>query len=118
MDDPRSSVDAAFNPDEALAIVGGDKDLFLELVQTFRENCAHELSSIRHAICLRDPEDLRRASHHFKGTLGALAAGPACHTAALLEATGCRAEFSEAESIYAEMERQVRLLDAALSNWG
>jgi len=117
MNDPRSSIGAAFDPDEALAIVGGDKDLFLELVQTFRQNYACELSSIRHAICHRDPEALRRASHHFKGTLSALAAGPARHTVALLEETGSRADFSSAEPIYAEMEQQIRLLDEALSNW-
>ena len=118
MDDPRPSSGAAFDPDEALAIVGGDKDLFLDLVQTFRENCGRELSSIRQAICLHDPEALRRASHHFKGTLSALAAGPARRTVALLEEAGSRADFSSAEPIYAEMEQQLRLLDEALSNWG
>ena len=91
MDDPRSSIGAAFDPDEALAIVGGDKDLFLELLQTFRQNYAGELSSIRYAIGHRDPDALRHASHHFKGTLSALAAGPARHTVALLEEAGSRA---------------------------
>jgi HPt (histidine-containing phosphotransfer) domain-containing protein len=117
MDDLRAAVDAAFDPAEALAVVGGDKELFLRLVARFRENRAGELASIRHAIRHRNREALRRAAQRFQGTLGALAAGPARRTAALLEEAGRRGDFASAETMYAEMEQQLRRLEAALMNW-
>lgn len=107
-----------FDPDEALAIVDGDRDLFRELVEVFRQNYEAELSTIRDAIRLSDSEALRTASHQFKGTLSALAAGPAREAAVRLEVMGRQADLGEAGATYAEMERQVRALDAALSGWG
>jgi HPt (histidine-containing phosphotransfer) domain-containing protein len=111
------SFNSAFDPDEALAIVEGDKDLFLELVNVFRENYPAELSSIRDAIRVRDSEALRRASHHFKGTLSALAARPACDAALRLEEIGRIADLTKATAMYAEMEQHVQALDAAISDW-
>ena len=107
----------AFDPDEALAIVEGDRDLFLELVIVFHENYPTELSSIRDAIHQRDSEALRRAAHHLKGTLSALAAGPAFDAAARLEDIGRNADLSKATALYAEMKRHVEALDAAISDW-
>jgi HPt (histidine-containing phosphotransfer) domain-containing protein len=117
MDDPKFNAEPVFDPDEALAIVGGDKTLFIELTEAFRENYPRELGSIRDAIWLRDADALKRASHHFKSTLGAVAAGPACQTVALLEEIALRSSMDEAEAAYTRIEQQVRALDAALSNW-
>jgi HPt (histidine-containing phosphotransfer) domain-containing protein len=111
------TLNASFDPDEALSIVEGDRDLFLELVNLFRENYPTELSSIRDAIGLRDSEALRRASHHFKGTLSALAAGPACAAAARLEDIGRNEDLTKAAATYTEIEQHVQALDAALSEW-
>lgn len=111
------TLNPSFDPDEALSIVEGDKDLFVELVHVFRENYPAELSSIREAIGLRDSEALWRASHHFKGTLSALAAGPAFDAAVRLENIGRHADLTDAAATYIEMEQNVQTLDAALSDW-
>jgi HPt (histidine-containing phosphotransfer) domain-containing protein len=111
------TLNPSFDPDEALSIVEGDRDLFLELVNLFRENYPSELSSIRDAIGLRDSEALWRASHHFKGTLSALAAGPAGDAAARLEGIGRNEDLTKAAATYTEMEQHVEALDAALSDW-
>ena len=115
--DMKPSFNPAFDPDEALAIVEGDRDLFLELVNVFRENYPTELMSIREAIRLRDSEALRLASHHFKGTLSALAAGPASDAALRLEDIGRNADLTKAAAMLAEMEQHVQALDAAISDW-
>jgi HPt (histidine-containing phosphotransfer) domain-containing protein len=111
------TLNSDFDPDEALAIVEGDRDLFLELVNVFRESYPLELSSIRDAIDLGDSEALRRASHHFKGTLSALAAGPASDVAVRLEAMGRSAELDQAAVAYAQMEQLVQALVGTLSHW-
>jgi hypothetical protein len=111
------TLNPSFDPDEALAIVEGDRDLFVELVNVFRENYPTELSWIRDAILLCDSEALLRASHHFKGTLSALAAGPACDATVRLENMGRNADLTNAGAAYTEMEQHVRALDAALSEW-
>jgi len=115
--DDKNSMPLAFDPAEALSIVDGDKDLFQELVHTFRDNYPAELSAIRDAIGRRDSDALRRASHHLKGTLGTLAAGPAQHAARRLEDLGRSADFDPAPAVYLEMEQQLRALDEALSAW-
>ena len=48
---------------------------------------------------------------------GALAAGPACDAVARLEDIGRNADLTQAAALYAEMERHVQALDAALSDW-
>jgi HPt (histidine-containing phosphotransfer) domain-containing protein len=111
------SMAPVFDPAEALSIVDGDKDLFQELVNIFRESYPAELSAIRDAIGQRDSDALRRVSHHLKGTLGALAAGPARHAALRLERLGSCADLGSAPAVYLEMEQQIRALDQALTAW-
>jgi HPt (histidine-containing phosphotransfer) domain-containing protein len=116
--DDKNSMTPVFDPAEALSIVDGDKDLFQELVNMFRDSYPAELSALRDAIGRRDSDALRRVSHHLKGTLGALAAGPARHAALRLEDLGSSADFDPAPAVYVEMEQQLRALDEALSAWG
>jgi len=118
MNDEQGSMVAVFDAAEALSIVDGDKDLFQELVHMFRDSYPAELLAIRDAIGRRDSDALQRASHHLKGTLGTLAAGPARHAARRLEDLGSSADFGPAPAVYLEMERQLRALDEALSAWG
>jgi len=115
--DDKNNVASVFDPAEALSIVDGDKDLFQELVSMFRDSYPADLSAIRDAIGRRDSDALRRVSHHLKGTLGALAAGPARHAARRLEDLGKSADFEPAPAVYSEMEQQLRALDEALSAW-
>jgi HPt (histidine-containing phosphotransfer) domain-containing protein len=117
MKDDKVGMTPVFDAAEALSIVDGDKDLFQELVNLFRDSYAAELLAIREAIGRRDSEALRRASHHLKGTLGTLAAGQAHHTALRLEDLGNCADFDPAPAVYVEMEQQLRALDRALSAW-
>jgi len=117
VDDMQPKGHPFFDLDEALSIVDGDQSLFWELVDIFRQNYPAELSSIREAIRQHDPEALRSASHQFKGTLSALAAGPAREAVLRLEAIGRNADLERADEGFVEMERQVRALDAALKGW-
>ena len=111
------STKAVFDPTEALSIVDGDKELFIELVNMFRENYPAELAAVRDAIGLGDAEALRRAAHHLKGTLSALAANPARDAAFRLEETGRGGDLSQARNFYTELEYHVRTLDQALAEW-
>jgi HPt (histidine-containing phosphotransfer) domain-containing protein len=117
MNEEKAGTPPVFDAAEALSIVDGDRDLFQELVHLFRGSYAAELKAIREAIGRRDSEALRRASHHLKGTLGTLAAGPARHTALRLEDLGSSADFDPAPAVCLEMEQQLRALDQALSSW-
>jgi len=117
MHDQKPGTPPVFDAAEALSIVDGDRDLFQELVHLFRDSYAAELQAIQEAIGRRDSEALQRASHHLKGTLGTLAAGPARNTALRLEHLGNSADFDPAPAVYLEMEQQLRALDQALSSW-
>jgi HPt (histidine-containing phosphotransfer) domain-containing protein len=103
-----------FDLDEALLIVDGDRELFQEIAQTYIESYRAELATIQKAIDLPDPAGLRAASHHFKGSLSALAAGPALEAVMRLEDMGRRADFGSAAAVYASLSQQAQALAAAL----
>jgi HPt (histidine-containing phosphotransfer) domain-containing protein len=103
-----------FDLDEALLIVDGDRELFQEIAQTYIDNYRTELATIQKAIDLPDPAELRAASHHFKGSLSALAAGPALEAVMRLEDMGRRADLGTAATVYASLSQQAQALAAAL----
>jgi len=106
----KTGTSVIFDPEEALAIVDGDRNLFSELVALFRQNYPSELSSIRDAIRLQDWATLETASHQLKGSLSAVAAGDAQESARRLETIGREADHAGAGEVFARMEQQVQAL--------
>jgi HPt (histidine-containing phosphotransfer) domain-containing protein len=106
-----------FDESEALARVGGDRELLRELVGSFLQECPRWLEEVRAAVGRRDPARLRRAAHTLKGALGTLGAAVAFEAAQALETMGRDGDLSGAEEACSVLEEAVRRLDAALPAW-
>ena len=59
-----------FDPTVMLERIGGDRGLFVELVDIFREDYPPLLEEIRQAIADNDADRLRLAAHTLRGAIG------------------------------------------------
>ncbi len=116
---PASAVthaDAPFDPETALGQLGGDEQLFREIVDVFLAEVASMRLAIASAVQGGDAPTLRRAAHTLKGSLGIVAAGPAKSAAMQLETMGANGELSAAkdtlETLCQELDRLVPVLTA------
>ena len=94
--------------------VQGKPDLLKRVVELFYEELPAMLGDIRSAIDRRDPIGLTRASHTLKGSVGNFGASDVLASVVALEVMGYKSDLSEAETIYAELDRGLRRLEKAL----
>jgi CheY-like chemotaxis protein len=111
----RQSEAEALDWDEALSLVGGDRELLKEAARIFLEDAPGLLSKIKEAIGRRDAEALERAAHTLKGQASSFIAKRACEAALKLEMMGRRGDISQAEEAFAELEEAVSGLSQALA---
>jgi HPt (histidine-containing phosphotransfer) domain-containing protein len=99
----------------ALENTDGSEELLLELARVFVATYSRMLQEIRTAIDANDAVTLHRAAHNLKGSAQIFAAGAVVEQALHLEEMGAAADLSGADDKYADLERQVAELRAALS---
>jgi CheY-like chemotaxis protein len=104
----------ALNVDEALAQVGGDRDLLEEMAEIFLEEYPHHLAGIKNALAHRDALTLARLAHTLKGSVGNFAAKAPFETARRLEHIGRQGDLSQAAEILAQLEGELSQLKPAL----
>ena len=105
---------SAFDLEDALEKVGGDMEIFREIIEVFLESYPDQLREIRRAIDDRDPGLVERTSHTLKGSVGTFAAKKAYETALRLEIIGREGRLEEAPREYSKLEQELNELDAAL----
>lgn len=101
---------------ETIDRVGGDKELFQELVELFRESAPELMSSIRQSIDNGDADGLHKAAHSLKGSVGNFSAAVAYDTALELETIGKGGDLSQADQAYTRMEQILEDLSGALDS--
>lgn len=55
---------------ELLALMEGDRDLLVELIEVFFEDAPQRVEAVRRALADRDAEALYKAAHALKGSAG------------------------------------------------
>ncbi len=65
-----------FGRQEALAMIGGDEELLLDVVAVAREELPKQLIALRTALAASDAVTARRHAHTMKGTVATLCAAP------------------------------------------
>jgi CheY-like chemotaxis protein len=103
--------------DEALAQIGGDEALFGKMAEAFSSQAVNLLEEIRSAITERDGPSLQRAAHKLKGSVGSFRAYGAMQAARRLEEMGCQNHFENGVAACCELERQVGILERALTDF-
>jgi CheY-like chemotaxis protein len=114
------SGDQVLNKAALLARVDGDLELLRELVELFLRDHPRRLDEIRQAVALGRNDDLVRAAHALKGSVGNFAAKDAVEAARRLEMMGHNGELTDsdgrtlAEEAFLSLEAEIARLESAL----
>ena len=93
---PAQSIDLA----RALERMGGDQQLFADVVRVFLEDSPDRLAAIKTAVDQRNADAIRRSAHALKGAASNLAANDVFEAAKTLERLGAEARFDAAEAAW------------------
>jgi two-component system, sensor histidine kinase and response regulator len=103
--------------EKALESVDGNRQLLLELIDIFREECPKLRDEILAAIKSADLPGLRRAAHTLRGALSHLAAGNAVALAQEIEDQARQQKLAEATAIWPHLEAELESLTPALDEF-
>jgi CheY-like chemotaxis protein len=99
----------------ALANVGGDEELFAEIVTAFCKECPERIAQIRDALIRGDAKLLQRAAHTIKGNAGTVGAPSVAALARRLEEMGESGETTGAEQLTGKLESALDHLQRELT---
>lgn len=108
--DLESAIDIA----ASLRQIGGNTELWDELVVLFRSECEPLMTTIRGAIDHGNSQELEKAAHNLKGMVKFLSANAAVEEATRLEELGKKGQSADAE-MFARLDTQIRRVNAALN---
>lgn len=106
---------SVFDASTMLANIGGDIELFDQLIRLFLERHRLMVLEIETAIKQGDAVVLERAAHSLKGTAGNLCAPDVVLLASQLEAIGRLGTLAEAPTLLAQLERTIQQLVGVLT---
>ncbi len=101
--------------DTALARVGGDRTLLMEIAEMFLGECASMLEDVHACLTSGDGYKLSRAAHRFKGVVGNFEAGRARDAAESLEQAAEYGDLQQAQQAWAQLKVAMSELTPALS---
>jgi len=104
------------NIPEALALVGGNRDLLCEIARIFLDQYPRQLEKTRHALSRSDYQSLGGAAHTLAASVGQLGGQRAYAAAKKLEQVSNEADLSQALEALVELEKELRLLGSALTD--
>lgn len=110
----RDSFIEAIDFGAALQRLDGDRDLFEDLAQIFKEECPKNLEMIRRAIAEGDASALEHHAHTLKGSSASLSASAVSHKAAELETLGRGGRIEEAKEEVQMLENEIERVLVAL----
>jgi two-component system sensor histidine kinase/response regulator len=97
--------------------VGGDIDLFNEIIQLFLQDCPARVAAIKTAVERADRDDIRIAAHALKGTAGNLSATALVSAARALERMGTEGRLEAAPAAFRHLAAQAALAMDVLRQW-
>jgi PAS domain S-box-containing protein len=107
---PATPVDAGWDPEVALARVGGDQALLADLAKIFCEQCPRLMAGVEIGISQRSILDVKRAAHSLRSAIATFAADEASGVAARLEGFSRPEDFNDAPGILKDLETRVERL--------
>lgn len=102
--------------ESALHRVGGRNDLLKEIVRLFFKESDKLMPEIQAAMHSRDCVKLRRVAHSLKGSADCFAAEPTVNAALRLEIMARDGNLADAETAFADLQREVEQLRLALAS--
>ncbi|CAN5354481.1 hypothetical protein BH10PLA2_BH10PLA2_06930 [soil metagenome] len=112
-----SRVQPAFDPKQALQLLGDDEAFLAEIIALFLDDLPIRLEALNRALSSNDAPGVRREAHTIKGASSNLAAGEVCRTAEHLEAIGASGDLSSATQAHQELQQELDRLVNELRNF-
>jgi PAS domain S-box-containing protein len=108
------SAGPAFDLQDVLARVEGDRTLLAELIEIFRNESPRMVAEIKRCAESGDVKGLQRAAHALKGSAGNLGAGGARRAALALEMLAREGRMADAITGFRELEAEMDSLERDL----
>ena len=105
----------AFDLEEVLAWVEGDRELLSEMAALFLQECPKLHSNIQTAVLHHDATALEHAAHRLKGSVGNFAALGVFEAARQLERMGRQGDLTHASAALATLETELSRLQSILT---
>jgi len=111
--------DEPFDREKALANLGGDEDLFLEILELFLNDCPRLLAELEVAVGRSDGPATKRLAHTIRGVAGHFSLTRAIESAAALEGFATTGDWPKARqgilTLRLNLDRLFPTLEAVLS---
>ncbi|MEB2338598.1 MAG: response regulator [Nitrospirales bacterium] len=111
---PSKLTTGIFEAEKMLENIGGDLDLFHQLIRLFLDRYRMMLQDIAAAIESNDSTTLERAAHSMKGTAGNLCAPTVVSVAGQLEGQARQGSLDQAPALFPKLEDAVQELIVVL----
>ena len=108
---------ATIDRESLMARVGGDAELFVEVIQLFLVDCPARVAAIKSAVDRADRDDIRVAAHALKGSAGNLSATGLAAAARTLERMGMEGRLDAAPTAFRQLSAQAALAMDLLRQW-
>jgi two-component system sensor histidine kinase/response regulator len=106
-----------WDPSVMLERLGGDEELARQLVELFISECPRMMAVVRESVANKDADQIRRAAHAFKGSVGNFTEDAPMTTAFELEQMGREGQIAGAPALLARLEREVADFLVALNRF-
>lgn len=103
-----------FDREAALARVGDDEQLLVELIKIFLDDYPTNMIAIQQALVQGDAHELERAAHTLKGAVANFGAEPVVREAFALERAGRTRDLAHASDSLQRLDLVLKQLDAEL----
>ncbi|MEQ1906277.1 MAG: Hpt domain-containing protein [Pirellulaceae bacterium] len=97
-----------------LSRLGGDRELFIDLVEIYREDYPQLLKEVGNAVSERNGAELQKAGHALKGLISNFMYDNTTNLALKLEKMGRSGEWHGIDEAFAELQIGTELLLKAL----
>jgi CheY-like chemotaxis protein len=111
--DSAAPANPPINENDLVTRLHGDKELAVEIVRLFAEECPTLLQGVRTALDRRDPPAVRRAAHTLKGAASTAAAVGITEAAALLEVLAAEGDFDALEGAWLRVTTEASAFQTA-----
>jgi two-component system, sensor histidine kinase and response regulator len=109
------SPEPVLDSDGALARLGGDKELFADMIGYMLEDVPPLFSELSAAISGKDAPTIRMKAHALKGLVASCGGVRASHVAQRLENAGQSGDVSNADTLLDTLEKELATLTSELT---
>ncbi|MCX6647240.1 MAG: Hpt domain-containing protein [bacterium] len=116
LEEDKKKISDVLNKDLALENMGGDEELFKEVLVIYQEEASRKMSDLHTAIEESDSEGIRFAAHSLKGASANIGAVTVREIASEIEMAGSDKRISVVTELVDRLHEELCRLDSAIAD--